>query len=64
MIRSAGRQKPDRAMAAVVRVGMSPAIATVPLPVADDDDAIAFYRDSLGFALVADADMGAGRGCG
>lgn len=37
---------------------MSPRIATIALVVADYDDAIAFYRDRLGFTLIADTDMG------
>lgn len=40
---------------------MSQAIATVALVVADYDEAIRFYRDDLGFALIADTDMGGGR---
>ena len=40
---------------------MSLSIATVALVVADYDDAIAFYRDKLGFALVADTAMGGGK---
>ena len=42
-------------------VGMSQSIATVSLVVADYDEAIAFYRDKLGFVLVADTDMGGGK---
>lgn len=42
-------------------VGMSQSIATVSLVVADYDEAIAFYRDKLGFVLVADNDMGGGK---
>ena len=41
--------------------GMSQSIATVSLLVADYDDAIAFYCDTLGFDLVADNDMGGGK---
>ncbi|MEO8881931.1 MAG: VOC family protein [Devosia sp.] len=37
------------------------AVATVALVVADYDDAIAFYRDKLGFAPIADTDMGGGK---
>jgi catechol 2,3-dioxygenase-like lactoylglutathione lyase family enzyme len=40
---------------------MTQAIATVALVVADYDEAIRFYRDALGFALVADTDMGGGK---
>jgi catechol 2,3-dioxygenase-like lactoylglutathione lyase family enzyme len=36
-------------------------IATVTLVVADYDEAIAFYRDRLGFSLLADTDMGGGK---
>ncbi|QQR36256.1 VOC family protein [Devosia oryziradicis] len=40
---------------------MSLSIATVSLVVADYDEAIAFYCERLGFALVADTDMGGGK---
>lgn len=40
---------------------MRQSIATVSLVVADYDDAIAFYRDRLGFSLIADTDMGGGK---
>lgn len=40
---------------------MTQSIATVTLVVADYDEAIAFYRDKLGFALIADTDMGHGK---
>ena len=40
---------------------MSTAIATITLVVADYDAAIAFYRDRLGFTLIADTDMGHGK---
>ena len=40
---------------------MSARIATVTLVVPDYDEAIAFYCGKLGFALVADTDMGAGK---
>jgi len=40
---------------------MSTAIATITLVVADYDAAIAFYRDKLGFVLIADTDMGNGK---
>lgn len=36
-------------------------IATMTLVVADYDAAITFYRDQLGFALLADTDMGSGK---
>ena len=41
--------------------GPSPRIATVTLVVRDYDEAIAFYRDRLGFALLADTPLGAGK---
>lgn len=40
---------------------MSLSIATVSLLVADYDDAITFYCDTLGFGLVADTEMGGGK---
>lgn len=40
---------------------MTQAIATIALVVADYDTAIAFYRDRLGFSLLEDTDMGAGK---
>ena len=40
---------------------MQQSIATVALVVADYDEAIAFYRDRLGFALIADTPLGAGK---
>lgn len=40
---------------------MSQSIATVSLLVINYDDAIAFYCDTLGFDLIADADMGGGK---
>ncbi|GGF35939.1 extradiol dioxygenase [Youhaiella tibetensis] len=40
---------------------MNQTIATVALVVRDFDEAIVFYRDKLGFALVADTDMGEGK---
>lgn len=40
---------------------MQQSIATVALVVADYDEAIAFYRDRLGFALVADTPLGPGK---
>jgi len=40
---------------------MTQTIATVSLLVTDYDDAIAFYCDTLGFNLVADTDLGAGK---
>ncbi len=40
---------------------MITALAQVALLVRDYDEAIAFYRDKLGFRLVEDADRGQGR---
>ncbi len=40
---------------------MTKILATVTLVVADYDAAITFYRDQLGFALLADTDMGGGK---
>jgi catechol 2,3-dioxygenase-like lactoylglutathione lyase family enzyme len=40
---------------------MSQSIATIALVVADYDDAISFYIDTLGFALLSDLDMGGGK---
>jgi catechol 2,3-dioxygenase-like lactoylglutathione lyase family enzyme len=40
---------------------MTQSIATVTLVVADYDEAIAFYRDQLGFSLIADTDLGGGK---
>ncbi|MBN9335159.1 VOC family protein [Devosia sp.] len=40
---------------------MTQKIATLSLLVADYDEAIAFYRDKLGFALVADTPLGPGK---
>jgi catechol 2,3-dioxygenase-like lactoylglutathione lyase family enzyme len=40
---------------------MPQSIATVTLVVADYDEAIAFYRDKLGFALIANDDLGGGK---
>ncbi|KKB77881.1 extradiol dioxygenase [Devosia soli] len=40
---------------------MTMKIATISLLVADYDDAIRFYCDKLGFALVADIPLGAGK---
>lgn len=42
-------------------VGMSQTIATVSLLVADYDEAITFYCDTLGFDLIADNDLGEGK---
>jgi len=36
-------------------------VATIALVVADYDEAIAFYCEKLGFALIADTDMGGGK---
>lgn len=38
-----------------------PRIATVSLLVRDYDEAIAFYRDAVGFELVEDTDLGGGK---
>ena len=40
---------------------MTQAIATVALAVRDYDEAIGFYRDALGFELVADTPLGGGK---
>lgn len=40
---------------------MTQAIATVALVVRDYDEAIAFYRDRLGFELLADTPLGSGK---
>lgn len=40
---------------------MTQAIATVALVVRDYDEAIGFYRDALGFELVADTPLGGGK---
>lgn len=40
---------------------MSQSIATVSLLVADYDDAITFYCDTLGFDLIGDSDLGGGK---
>lgn len=40
---------------------MTQTIATIALVVADYDEAIGFYRDAVGFALLEDADMGEGK---
>lgn len=45
----------------MIHDAMSQSIATVSLLVADYDDAIRFYRDMLGFELIADTDMGNGK---
>lgn len=51
----------DPATALVVHTEMTQTIATVTLVVADYDAAINFYRDQLGFALLADIEMGGGK---
>ena len=48
-------------MALVIHGGMSQSLATVSLLVADYDEAIAFYRDRMGFNLIEDTDMGGGK---
>lgn len=40
---------------------MTQSIATIALLVADYDEAIGFYRDMLGFALLADTPLGTGK---
>ena len=40
---------------------MTQAIATVALAVRDYDEAIGFYRDALGFELIADTPLGGGK---
>ncbi len=40
---------------------MTQAIATVALAVRDYDEAIGFYRDALGFDLIADTPLGGGK---
>lgn len=40
---------------------MTQSIASIALVVADYDDAIAFYTGALGFALIADLDLGEGK---
>lgn len=40
---------------------MTQTIATIALVVADYDDAIAFYRDRVGFSLVQDTELGEGK---
>jgi len=40
---------------------MTQSIATIALVVSDYDEAIAFYRDTLGFVVVADTPLGGGK---
>ncbi|WP_417310798.1 VOC family protein [Devosia sp.] len=40
---------------------MTQSIATIALVVADYDAAIGFYRDTMGFELIADTDLGGGK---
>lgn len=40
---------------------MSQSIATISLVIQDYDEAIAFYRDKIGFTLLADTDLGDGK---
>lgn len=61
MIRSAANRRLDRTPALMIHDGMSISIATVSLLVADYDDAITFYCDIVGFDLIADNDLGAGK---
>jgi catechol 2,3-dioxygenase-like lactoylglutathione lyase family enzyme len=51
----------DGGHAAVAKSGMTQTIATMTLVVADYDEAIAFYRDQLGFGLLEDTNMGDGK---
>ena len=51
----------DPTMPLVIHAGMSQSIATIALVVADYDDAITFYCDTLGFDLVGDTNMGGGK---
>lgn len=51
----------DPATALVIHTDMTQTIATVTLVVAEYDAAINFYRDQLGFALLADIEMGGGK---
>lgn len=48
----------DRAIAKMIDCPMTQKIATLSLLVADYDEAIAFYCEKLGFALVADQALG------
>ena len=61
MIRSARGGRLDPPAALVIHTGMTHTIATMTLVVADYDAAITFYRDRLGFALIADTNMGGGK---
>jgi len=45
----------------MIHSSMTKTIATMTLVVADYDAAITFYRDRLGFAVLADTDMGGGK---
>jgi catechol 2,3-dioxygenase-like lactoylglutathione lyase family enzyme len=45
----------------VLDSAMTKSIATMTLVVGDYDAAIVFYRDQLGFKLLADTDMGGGK---
>jgi catechol 2,3-dioxygenase-like lactoylglutathione lyase family enzyme len=60
-IRSARTDGLDPPRALVLDGGMTQSIATVALLVREYDEAIAFYRDLLGFSLIADTDMGGGK---
>ena len=61
MNRSAGSQALDPTLALVIHGAMSQSLATVSLLVADYDEAITFYCDTIGFDLVEDTDMGGGK---
>ena len=60
-IRSIGNCRLDPPLMLVIHNPMSKTIAMLTLVVADYDAAITFYRDSLGFVLLADTEMGAGK---
>ena len=51
----------DGSGAGMAKSGMTQTIASMTLVVADYDEAIAFYRDRLGFALIENTDMGGGK---
>jgi catechol 2,3-dioxygenase-like lactoylglutathione lyase family enzyme len=47
--------------AGMAKSGMTQTLASMTLVVADYDEAIVFYRDRLGFAVIEDTDMGGGK---
>ena len=53
--------RPDTDNFTLLWLFMTQSIAALALVVADYDEAIAFYRDALGFTLLADLDMGGGK---